>query len=129
MADALGDLGGRTVGERQHLVVHVDADDTTARPDDLAGQEADLAGAAAQVEHRLAFAQVCRGVTAAVVALQDLARDGGEQGGIVLDRAAQALFAGLRGLGVAGAHGLFDLHGRWVRRCDCGHLLYLRLVV
>ena len=47
VADLLGDLRVVLGGQRQHLGVHVDAEDSPRLADDLARDPADLAGAAA----------------------------------------------------------------------------------
>ncbi len=96
-AQPLGDHRRRAPGHRQHLGGHVDADHPALGADHLGGDEADLAGAAAQVEDRLAGLEVAAGVAAAVVALEHLVGDHLEVAGVVVDGAAQV------GLALAGA--------------------------
>ena len=94
-ADGLGDDWRVASGHVEHLGGHVHSDDAPSGPDRLRGDEADLAAAAAQVEDRLALAQVLARVAAAVVALEDLRGDRLEVAGVVVHRTAQRLFAGL----------------------------------
>jgi hypothetical protein len=95
--------------ERQHLVVHVDPDHPALRADDLRGDEADLAATAAQIEDRLARPHVARGVAAAVVALDHLARNGLEVVRVVVDGAAQRRLAIPGRRAVALAHCALDV--------------------
>jgi hypothetical protein len=77
--------------------------------DHLRGDEADLAAAGAQVEHRLPGGEVRAGVTAAVVPVEHVGGDRLEVAGVVVDGAAQL---GLHGTGtgaVAGRDGGLDL--------------------
>ena len=90
VADRISDLAPGALGEGEHLVVDVDADDPAGGPDDLRGDEGDLAAAAAEVQHRLALAEVLGGVAAAVVAVEHLLRDDGQEAGGVVDGAAHA---------------------------------------
>ena len=51
-------LGGVGAGELEHLVGHVEPDRSTGRGDSTGGDQDVGAGARAEIEHRLAFAQV-----------------------------------------------------------------------
>src|SRR5262249_12476817 len=95
--------------EREHVVVHVDADHTAPGSHDLRRDEADLAATAAEVEHDVSLAHVARGIAAAVVALDHLLGDGAQVARIVVDGTAEARLACLRGVAVALAYG--RLHG------------------
>ncbi len=111
VADAFGDDRRVAAGDVEHLVGHVHADDSCPAADDLRGDEADFARAAAEVEHRLAGMQVLAGIAAAVVALDDLLRDDLEVLRIVIDRAAQGGLARLGAAGVTFLGGAFDVEG------------------
>src|SRR2546425_9028418 len=63
----------------EHLQVEVHADYAALRSGDLRCDEANLAGAAAQVQHRIARTDVARGVATAVVLLEDLQRNRSEE--------------------------------------------------
>ncbi len=89
VAEPLGDERSIAPGDLEHLVGHVDADDAPPWPDDLGGDEADLAGAAAEVEDRLAGLEVAARIATAVVPLQDLLWNHLEVPGVVVDRAAE----------------------------------------
>ena len=78
-------------------------------PDDLRGDEADLAGAAAEIEHRLARAQIFARIAAAVIALDHLLRDDLEIFGVVIDRAAKLRLGGFGAGGVTFADGGFSV--------------------
>jgi hypothetical protein len=58
-------------GNREHVVVHVHANDAPGRPDHLRRDETDLSRPAAEIEDRLARLQIARRVTTTVVALDD----------------------------------------------------------
>ena len=76
----------------------------------LRRDEADLAGAAAEVEDGLALPQVAAGIAAAVVPFEDLLRDHREIARVVVDRAAEVGHALLGPLPIALADDVFDFH-------------------
>ena len=59
----------------QHLVRHVDPDHLSVGPNDLRGDETNLSGAAAEIEHRLALAQILARIAATVIALDHFLRN------------------------------------------------------
>ncbi len=87
--DPLGHLRGGASGQREHVVVEVDADHLAGRADDLGGDEADLPATAAQVQHGLTWREVTAGIPAAVIPLEYLGRDDLQPRRVVVDRAAQ----------------------------------------
>src|SRR5262249_33828613 len=108
-ADAARDLGGMAAGEREHLVVHVDADHAPLRTDHLGRKEARLAAARAQIENCLTWPQMLGRITAAIVAGEDLPGNGLEQRGIIGGGTAQRALRGPSSRGVAAAHRLLDI--------------------
>ena len=96
-------------GHVQHLVRHVDPDHLSLRPDDLRRDETNLAGAAAEIEHGLAFSQIFARVAAAVIAIDDLLRNDFEIFGIVIDRATKLCFGGFGSGGVTFPDGGFGV--------------------
>ena len=80
-----------------------------SRPDDLRGDEADLAGAAAEVEHRLAGPQILARIAAAIIPLDHLRRNDFEILGIVIDRAAKLRLGGPGSGGVTFPDGGFGV--------------------
>lgn len=101
VAEPFGGGGCVAAGDCQHFVGHVHADVAAVEPHDLGGDEADLARAATQVEHRLARLEMARGNAAAIVLLKDLLRDHARQVRVVLDRTAQIRLWSLSSGGVA----------------------------
>ncbi len=92
----------------EHVRRHVDTDHPPLGPDHLRGDEADLARAATEIEHRLSGLQVLRRVAAAVVALDHLGRDDLQVARVVVDRAAELLDLGVRALAVPLSDVLLD---------------------
>jgi len=141
MSDVFGDRGSRFTSETQHFVIHVDTDHTTFRPDDLGGDEADLTASASEIEQGLIGTDISRGVSAAIVPLDDFVGNRFEQPTVVIDGTTESLFACARRGAVALARRIFcveedrdDLigcsHGRRVGsrsvgdkriRIGCGH--------
>src|SRR5574341_2318531 len=76
IADAPRRLRGVPPGQGQHVIVHVNADDTALRPHNLARQEARLSGARPEVKDGLPLLKIRYGVPAPVVPPEDLVRDG-----------------------------------------------------
>ena len=74
-ANSPGDGLTVTASQGDHVTIAVHADDVPSRTDDLGEDIADLAAARSQVQHRLAFAHVGRGVAAAVIPMEDFFRD------------------------------------------------------
>lgn len=101
VTETLGDDGRVAAGDFEHVIGHVDPDHASRTPHDLGGDEADLAGAATEVEDGLAWADVTRGIAAAVILVDDLLGDDLEQFGIVLNGAAEGGFGSFGGGGVA----------------------------
>ena len=87
--DRLGDHRAGIVGDIEHLVVDVDTDDPPFGAHDLARNEADLARAGAQIEHRLTGKHILRGVAAAVISLDDHFGDHLQVLRIIINWAAQ----------------------------------------
>jgi len=110
VADVFGDDRGITTGNFQHVVGHVYADDFTLWPDDLGGDEADFSGARAEVEDGFTRVEPFGGISAAVVFFDDFGRDGFEELGVVVYRAAEVGFDLFRGFGVAVFDGVFGFH-------------------
>ena len=78
--------------------------------DDLRGDEANLSGTAAEIEHGLACAQIFARIAAAVIALDHLLRNDLEIFRIVIDRTTKLLFRGLRSSSVTFPDGGFGVH-------------------
>ena len=108
-ADGLADDGRVFARHGEHVVVHVHADDAARRPNDLRGDETNFSRAAAEVEHRLARLEIFRGITAAVIAVNDFLRDDLEILAVVFDGAAKRLDLFPGRFTVAAAHRGFDL--------------------
>lgn len=111
VAETLGDDGRVAAGDLEHVIGHVDPDDTSRTPHDLGGDEADFASAAAEVEDGFAGADVTRGIAAAVILVDDLLGNDLEQLGIVLNGAAEGGFGRFGGGGVALLDGRFGAMG------------------
>ena len=75
--------------------------------DDLRGDEANLSGAAPEIEHRLVFSQILAGIAAAVIAIDDFLRNDFEIFGIVIDRTTKLRFGGFGPGGVTFPDGGF----------------------
>jgi hypothetical protein len=75
VAEAIAHLGPVAVGERQHVIVHIHADDVTFRSDDLRRDVTNLAASTPEIEHCLTGAEVLGRVPATVVAVDNLPWD------------------------------------------------------
>src|SRR5581483_4865742 len=102
-------LGGVAARDGEHVVVHVDADDTPGGTHDLAREKAELAAARAQVEDRLARAEMPRRVAAAVVTRENLLGDGGEERRIGGGGTAETRLGHGRARRIAPTDGLFHV--------------------
>src|SRR5207249_4895648 len=97
VSDAFRDDRRVAAGDFEHLIGHVHADDLAGRPDDLRRDETNLAGPAAEIEHRLAFANIPARIAAAVILRDDFLRYDFQKLPVILDGATQFRFDGLRG--------------------------------
>jgi len=102
----------------QHLVGHVYADHAPVGTDYLRRDKADLAGAAPEIEHRLAFANIFAGIAATVIPLDHFPRNYLQELGIVLDGATKFRLRGLRTGSVALADCLLCVHDDAVHNCS-----------
>ena len=73
-----------------------------------------ISGPASQIENGFARVQILRGIPTAVVLLDDLGRNGVEIAWIVINRATEGGFGGLRGGGVSFLDRCLGIH--WRRR-------------
>ena len=96
----------------QHCIGHVHADHAPRRAHHLRRDETNLSRPAPEIEHRLPGPQMLARIAAAVVALDDLRRDGFQILRIVIHRAAERRFTALRPGGVAFFDGSLDVD--WV---------------
>ena len=81
VTDVFGNDGSIAVGDFEHVVGHINADDFAFRADHLRGDEADFSGARAEVEHGFAGIEPLGGVSAAVIFFDDFSGDGLENWG------------------------------------------------
>ena len=91
----------------EHLVCHIDADHFAARSDDLRRDEADLPGAAAEIENGFALAYVFARIAAAVIPLDHFLRNDFEVFAVVVDRATKPWLGRLSPGSVAFSDGSF----------------------
>ena len=96
--------------EREHVVVHVDADDAAFRPHHLRRDITNLAATASKVENRFSGTQVLRRVPAAVVPLEDLFRNHRQVSRVVVHGTAELSLSRRCRLRVARLHGSFGVH-------------------
>src|SRR4030095_6383781 len=101
IADSLRDNRCVTPRDLEHRIGHIHADYGTFGTDDLRGDEANLPGAASEIKHGFAAAQIFAGIAATVIALGDFLRDDLEIARIVINRTAQCSVLRLRPGGVA----------------------------
>src|SRR5260370_5631524 len=121
MADTLTDACLIFPGQRQHLIVRIDADNLALRANNLRGDVADLAGARTQIEDDIAFADKCRRVSASIVALFDFIRYDAEVLLVILDRTTKARLATMSRPAVSFVDGVFHING-------CTHSLILAVI-
>ena len=100
-SDPIGNRLSMAVGQFEHVVVHVDADDATMRSDDLGSDVADFSAAASEVENGLSRFDPFRRITTSVIALDQFRRQYVEIFVLVIDRTAQRYFRFSRSIGVS----------------------------
>ena len=101
-SDTIGHHRRVAAGDFEHVVGHIDPDDAALGANHLRGDEADLPGAGAEVEHGLAGLEPLGGVAAAVVLFNDFVGNDFEPFAVVFDRAAERGFRCFGSIGVAG---------------------------
>ena len=101
IAERVSDRRSMLFSECQHVVVHVDANDTTFGPHDLRRDVANLAPTASEIQNRLSLTKVFRRIAAAVVPLEYLLGNDRQIPRVVVHRAAELGLALRGGQGVA----------------------------
>ena len=96
--------------QRQHIVIHIDADDHAGGSDELRGHITNLAAAAAEVEYHVAIANITRRIAATVITLDNLGRQRLQQICVIFHGAAQVFLAGLRAGGISLSHTGCHIH-------------------
>ncbi len=89
ITDPLGHDGRVAARDLEHFVGHINPDDLARGADDLRGDEANLAGAAAEIEDGLASPQIFARIAATVIPLDHLRGMTLRYSGVVIDWAAK----------------------------------------
>src|SRR5690242_5100795 len=95
--------------QSEHLRVDVNAYYLSRSADYLGGDEADFAGATAEVQYRFSRIQIRRRVTTSVVTLDYVVRNHFQIARVITDRAAEGFLKLPSAVGIAFAHFLLDV--------------------
>ena len=101
IANFFGEIRLGRTRKLKHFIGHIDTDDSPFWAHNLGGDKANFATTGSKVEHRFAFFDVARGVTASIVAVEHFLRNDFQEFRVVINGAAKRLFDGLCGGTVA----------------------------